>query len=662
MKYPNVFSPFVVNGMTVKNRVTMTPMGTNFAGIDGAMNADHIKYYEQRAKGGTGFIIVESACVEFPRGTGGTTQIRLDHDKFIPSFSQLVNRVHAYDTRIALQINHAGASANPERIGQSAVSASNIPSKTGFAIPRELTKAEIVDIAVKFGKAAKRAKMAGFDAVEIHAAHSYLINQFLSPIYNKRTDEFGGSYENRARFARMVIDHVREQVGPGFPIIVRVNGEDFLEGGNTLEDALKIVEYLNDEVDVFDVSAGTNDSLFYQMDQMNFPDGWRAYMAEAVKKRFNKPVIITGNIRDPKVAEDIVASGKADLIGMGRGLLAEPDWVNKVANHQEDLLRKCICCNIGCIDNRNALNIPIKCTVNPDLIHGEEYKENKIKRPVNVVVIGGGTTGLEAACTAAETGCTTFLLEQKSYLGGLAKDISKLPDKIRIGDFPQYLFNRSEKLNNLFILTNTKAAIETIEKFKPDVIVNATGSKPLLPPIKGLLENVDKENGKVHSILSLLNNIDKFGDCEGKEVVIIGGGAVGLDVAEYFAKRNAKVKMVEMLPVVGRDLDSVTKQGMLAELKKHDVEIHTKATLQEVFADHFKVNDHGGEKNVPFDYGFVCLGMRPEICGLNDIQEHFKEKNVEVVNIGDSKQARKIINGTEEGRNIMVTLKKIGAF
>jgi 2,4-dienoyl-CoA reductase-like NADH-dependent reductase (Old Yellow Enzyme family)/thioredoxin reductase len=662
MKYPNVLSPLVVNRMTIKNRVTMTPMGTNFAGIEGEMNADHIKYYEQRAKGGTGFIIVESVCVEFPRGSGGTTQLRLDHDKFIPSLSQLVSRVHAYDTRIAIQINHSGASASPERIGQTAVSASNIPSKTGFSIPRELSKDEIVEIAVKFGKAAKRAKMAGFDAVEIHAAHSYLINQFLSPVYNKRTDEFGGSYENRARFARMVIDNVRKQVGADFPIIVRINGEDFLEGGNTLEDALRILEYLNDEVDIFDVSVGTNDSLFYQMDQMNLADGWRAYMSEAVKKKFNKPVIITGNIRDPKVAEDIIASGKADLIGMGRGLLAEPAWVNKVKNNKEILLRKCISCNIGCINNRNGLNLPIKCTVNPDLVNGEDYKENKIKRPVNFVVVGGGTAGLEAACTAAEVGCTTFLLEQKSYLGGLAKDISNLPDKARIGDFPNYLMNRSKELKNLFIFTNTKADIEIIEKFNPDVIVNATGSKPLLPPIKGLLENIDKENGKVHSIFALLNDVNKFSDCEGKEVVVIGGGAVGLDVAEYFSKRNAKVKMVEMLPIVGKDLDEVTKHGMLTDLKKHHVEIHTETALQEVFADHFKAKYNSEEMDFNFDYGFVCLGMRPETCGLKDIQEHFEEKNVEVLNIGDSKQARKIINGTEESRNITYTLKKIGAY
>lgn len=661
MKYPNISSPLVVNKMTIKNRVTMTAMGTNFAGIDGQINADHIKYYEQRAKGGTGLIIVESVCVEFPLGTGGTTQLRLDHDKFIPSLSQLVDRVHVYDTRIAVQINHAGASASPERIGQTAVSASNIPSKTGFSIPRELSKDEIVEIAVKFGKAAKRAKMAGFDAVEIHAAHSYLINQFLSPIYNKRTDEFGGSYENRARFARMVIDNVREQVGPDFPIIVRVNCEDFLDGGNSLDDALKILEYLSCEVDMFDVSVGTNDSLFYQMDQMNFPDGWRAYMSAAVKKKFNKPVIITGNIRDPNVAEDIIASGKADLIGMGRGLLAEPAWVNKVANDKECLLRKCISCNIGCINNRTTLNLPLKCTVNPDLINGEDYKENKVKRPVNVVVLGGGTAGLEAACTAAEIGCTTFLLEQKSYLGGLAKDISNLPDKTRIGDFPKYLINRSKEQKNLFVFTNTNADIKIIEKLNPDIIVNATGSKPLLPLIKGLLENIDKENGMVHSIFALLNDVDKFSNCEGKEVVIVGGGAVGLDVAEYFSKRKAIVKIVEMLPLVGKDLDEITKLGMLTDLKKHDVKIHTETALQEVFSDHFKVKYNGEELDFNFDYGFVCLGMRPEISSLEDIQNYFKKKNVEVLNIGDSKQARKIISGTQEGRNIIYTLKKIGA-
>lgn len=663
LKYNNIFSPLQAKNMIIKNRVVMPPMGTNFAGQNGEINEEHISYYEQRAKGGTGLIIVENAAVQFPLGSNGTTQLRIDHDSFIPALYRLTERIHNYGTRIAMQINHSGASAVPERIGSQAVSSSDIPSKTGGAIPRSLEKDEILDIVEKYGKAAKRVQTAGFDAVEIHSGHSYLICQFLSPIYNKRTDEFGGNYENRARFARMVIDKVREEVGPLFPIILRISADELLEGGNTLEDTLNLLEHLNSEVDIFNVSAALNDSLQYQIDNMNLKDGWRSYMSKAVREKFNKPTITTGNIRNPEVAEKILADGDADLIGMGRGLIADPYWVSKVKSGQEDTIRKCISCNIGCAGHRIGLNRPIRCTVNPDIIHENSYKINKLKRPTNVVVIGGGTSGLEAACTAAELGCTTFLFEKKSYLGGLAKEISKLPDKNRIADFTNYLSKRAEKLENLIVFTNTEATVDNVGELKPDIIVNTTGSKPLLPPIKGLFDYIDKDGENVKSIFGLLKNIKSFEelDAQGKKVAVIGGGAVGLDVVEFFAQKNADVTIIERLPMLGRDLDVITKLSMMDIIKKHDVEVNTDTSLTEVIANSFKVIKNGKEENIEFDYGFVCLGMKPERPGLEDLQQHFLEKGVEILNLGDSLATRKIIDGVREGRNIAITLERIGA-
>lgn len=661
MKYSNIFSPLKVKNMTIKNRIIMPPMGTNYASQNGEINSDHIKYYEQRAKGGTGLIIVENAAVDFPLGSNGTTQLRIDHDSFMPALYKLTERMHKYGACVAMQINHSGASAVPDRIGCQPVSSSNIPSKTGGAVPRPLEKEEILNIVEKYGKAAKRVQTAGFDAVEIHAGHSYLICQFLSPIYNKREDEFGGSIENRARFARMVIDSVRAAVGPMFPIFLRISADELLEGGNTLEDTLKILEYLNEEVDVFNVSAALNDSLQYQIDNMNLEDGWRSYMSRAVREKFNKPTITTGNIRNPEVAENILAEGHADLIGMGRGLIADPNWVLKVKNNAEDTIRKCLSCNIGCAGHRIGLNRPIRCTMNPDTINEDEYKKLRVKKQTTVVVIGGGTAGLEAACTAAEVGCTTFLFEEKPYLGGLAKEISKLPDKRRISYLPEYLIRRAEGLSNLVIYTNTKADIKAIGNLKPNVIVNATGSKPLLPPIKGLLERIDKSEENIYSILGLLNNMDKFEDAKGKKVVVIGGGAVGLDVVEYFAEKKAEVSIVEMMPMLGRDLDVITKLSMMDIIEKNKVNVHTGTALVEVASDHFKVKKDEKEQNLDFDYGFVCLGMRSENPILNDLQKHFAEKDVEVVNIGDSSRTRKIIDGMTEGRDIILTLEKIGS-
>ncbi|MCC0650251.1 FAD-dependent oxidoreductase [Clostridioides sp. ZZV15-6598] len=660
--YQNIFEPLTIKRMNVKNRIVMPPMGTNFGGESGEFKDEHIKYYEQRAKGGTGLIIVENACIDFPLGSNGTTQIRIDHDRYIPALYKLTENLHKHGACAAIQINHSGASAMPDRInGLTPVSSSNIPSKNGGTIPRELKKEEILDIAKKYGKAAKRAQIAGFDAVEIHAGHSYLISQFLSPIYNKRTDEFGGSLENRARFAKLVIDKVRDEVGALFPISLRVSADEFIEGGNTLDDTLKLLEYLNEEVDIYNVSAALNDSIQFQIDTMTLEDGWRSYMSKAVKKRFGKATIITGNIRNPEIASKILENNDADFIGMGRGLIADPNWVEKVKNGKEDSIRKCISCNIGCAGNRIGANRPIRCTVNPDLINGEEYKQRKVNRTTNVVVIGGGTAGLEAAATASEVGCNVFLLEEREDIGGLAETISTFPDKSRINDFPKYLKQRVNKLKNLIVFKNTKADIEFIENLKPDIIVNATGSKPLLPPITGLLDRIDQENGKVSSIFKLFNDIEYFKtkDLENKKVVVVGGGAVGLDVVEFFSENKARTFIVEMLPVVGKDLDPITKVTMMKMLKDYNVDVYTDTALLEVDDDNFKVKKDKEEFLLNFDYGFICLGMKSNNPILNDLKKHFESKNVEVLNIGDSKIARRIIDGVREGRNIITTLEKL---
>ena len=541
------------------------------------------------------------------------------------------------------------------------VSASDVPSKEGGEIPRPLSREEILHIVKKYGEAAKRAQTAGFDAVEIHAGHSYLISQFLSPITNKRTDEFGGSVENRTRFCRMVIDEVRKQVGPFFPIMLRLSADELMEGGNTLDDTLEYLDYLQEEVDIFDVSCGLNGSIQYQIDANYLPDGWRSYMAKAVKEKFNKPCISMGNIRDPKVAERILADGDADLIGMGRGLIADPAWVNKVATGHECDLRKCISCNVGCAGNRIGVNRPIRCTVNPSVLEGDVYKKLHVNKNCNVVVIGGGTAGLEAACTAAEVGCNTFLLEKGSELGGLASLISKIPVKNRLADFPHYLMHRAEQLENLYIFTNTEGTPENIRKFHPNIIVSSTGSAPLLPPIAGLKDRIDNEDYNIYSILGMINHINDFPkDLEGKKVVVVGGGAVGLDVVEFFADRNADISIVEMMDQIGRDLDPVSKNDTKAMMKKHNVHQLTKTALLEVKDSSFLVKGDGEPYELPFEYGFVCLGMRAQGQLYQSLAEEFSSEDVEIMNIGDSQRARRIIDGTQEGRNILTILEQRG--
>jgi 2,4-dienoyl-CoA reductase-like NADH-dependent reductase (Old Yellow Enzyme family)/thioredoxin reductase len=622
-----------------------------------------MNYYTLRAKGGTGLIILENANVEYPVGSNGTSQIRIDHDSFMPRFYQLVETLHKSGTTVAIQINHAGASASSARTGMQTVSSSNIPTKAGGEIPRPMTREEILHTVRKYGEAARRARDIGFDAIEIHCGHSYLMSQFISPYYNKRTDEFGGSVENRLRFPRMVLEEVRKQVGPWFPIIVRISAEERVEGGNTLEDTLEYLEYLDEFVDLYDVSCGLNPSLQYQIDSNFLEDGWRSYMARAVKDKFGKPVMNAGNYRDPEVVEKILESGDVDIVGMGRGLIAEPDWVNKVENGQEELLRKCISCNVGCAGNRIGVNRPIRCTVNPAVPEGDVYKKLKVNKLCNVVVIGAGTAGMEAACTAAEVGCNVFLFEKSDHIGGLSSFISDLPSKQRMKDFPKYLEARAARLDNLYIFLNTEATIDKIRTFKPDIIVHATGSVPLVPPIKGLKENLEAKN--VSTIFDMISsyNAGMYPDdfCKDKEVVVVGGGSVGLDVVEYFAPRGAKCTIIDMLPAIGMLADPVTKCSMRETFDKYNVKEYVNTALQEVKENAFTVKlPDGTIRDIPFDLGFNCLGMRANDPLLKELEEAFGDTDTAIYNIGDSVRARRIMEGTMDGRAILNVLESKG--
>ena len=661
--YPKIFEPITVKRTTIKNRIAMTPMGTNYGETSGEMSNRHMNYYSLRAKGGVGLIILENANVEYPVGSNGTSQIRIDHDSFMPRYYQLVEKLHKSGATVAIQVNHAGASASSARTGMETVSSSNVPTKAGGEIPRPMTKEEILTTVRKYGEAAKRVQAIGFDAIEIHCGHSYLMSQFISPYYNKRTDEFGGSVENRLRFPRMVLEEVRKNVGPWFPIIVRISAEERVPGGNSLEDTLAYLEYLDEFVDMYDVSCGLNPSLQYQIDSNFLPDGWRSYMSRAVKDKFKKPVINAGNYRDPKVVEQVLESGDVDIVGMGRGLIAEPNWVNKVADGEEDILRKCISCNVGCAGNRIGVNRPIRCTVNPAVPEGDIYKKLKVNKNCNVVVVGGGTAGLEAACTAAEVGCNVFVLEKSDHLGGLSAFISDIPSKSRMKDFPKYLEARAARLNNLYIFLNTEADVETIKKFKPDIVVNATGSVPLVPPITGLKENIAA--GNVATIFDMINSLkageypDEF--CKDKEVVVVGGGSVGLDVVEYFAPRGAKCTIIDMLPQIGMLADPITKCSMRETHDKYGVTEYVNTALQEVKEHAVTVILPDGEvRDIPFDLGFNCLGMRANNPILDELHAAFADTKTYVYPIGDSVRARRIMEGTMEGRAILNVLEARG--
>ncbi|OKY53092.1 FAD-dependent oxidoreductase [Megasphaera cerevisiae] len=662
--YPHIFEPLTVKRTTFKNRVIMPPMGSNLATFTGEVSEDMKKYYGLRARGGTALITVENACIDYPLATNGTKQLRIDKNQFIPGLYELTERIHAYGALASIQLNHAGASAYPERLqGLQSVSASSVPSKEGNPAPRPLTKQEILNIVTKYAEAAQRAVQAGFDMVEIHGGHSYLLDQFLSPLYNKRTDEFGGSYENRARFARLVIEAVRSAVGKWIPISFRISAAEFIDGGNTLDDTLKLLEYIQPEVDIINVSAAVNDSIQYQIDKCDLPDGWRAYLSQAVKDKFGKPVILSGNIRNPEIADQLLADGKTDFLAIGRGLIADPDWARKAQSGRANYIRKCISCNIGCADHRISKSQPLRCTVNPDLIYGEAYKKNNVTRDLHVVVIGGGTSGLETACTAAEAGCRVTLIERERELGGLARKIARFPEKSRIEDFPAYLEQRASHLPNLTIKCGTTATKKMLIELKPDILYAATGSKPMLPPIEGLRELTDAEGTQIKSIYGFMDNIPYFEqNAAGKNVAIIGCGAVGLDVMEFFTLRKAHVTMIEMMPSFGKDADVVSKSTFKELLATHPVDMHLGTALQKVCPNKFIASHDGHLAEYPFDYGFICMGLIPDIPAEDPFKTYAEEQGIPFCNLGNSRKTGQIIHGTEAGRNILHTIDMIGGF
>ena len=655
-EFKNLLSPIKIRGLTLKNRVIMMPIGSNMAMSSGEMSDEHIRYYEERAKGGSAMLTLENVCVEYPRGANGATQLRIDDDSFVPQLYKLCETVHRHGCKMSVQFNHPGACASGWRLpaGEKAYAPSNVPPMiTKGPVPRPMTTEEVYALIKKFGDAAHRAKIAGFDAIELHSGHSYLVHQFLSPIYNKRNDEFGGSPENRSRFARLVLEEIRARVGKDFPIFMRMSYDERHPDGNTPEEMLELIKLCSAEADVINVSSTISTKLQYNMDQGVFPDGWRAWQAKVVRDALGKPVIASGNIRDPRVAEQIVADETADFIGIGRGLIADPEWTKKLYEGREQDIRKCISCNIGCTNHRTFNILPIRCTVNPDIVCGEEYKKLHISKPCKVLVIGAGMGGLEAACTAAEVGCEVVCIEKKDHIGGWVPELGKIPAKFRMKDLEEYMCHRAEGLENLKIITGTEATAELIDAFDPDIIVAATGSEPVLPPIKGLEECIEK--GSVGTVKDFIRDIDKYsGDMSGKKVVIAGGGAVGLDIMEHFAGAGADVTVVEMLGDVGRDNDIITKMYMGEFIPAHDVNVMTGTKILEVKTGSFIAEKDGDRVELDYDYGFVSLGLKP-VNEIDNLLEKYSKHRL--MRIGDCEKPRKLIDAIAEGRNILTLLK-----
>lgn len=648
MKYSLLESSMNIGDVKIKNRTVMTAMGVAMADINGMPTERIIKYYEERAKGGVGLIIPEFTKVS-DMGPGTLFQLSLTTDEHIELMSKLVDTVHKYGTKIFIQLHHAGRQTYSMLInGEPVVAPSAIPCGICQQETRALEINEIKEIIDKFINAAYRAKLAGADGVEVHAGHGYLLNQFLSPNTNKRQDEYGGSTENRCRIVCEIIQGIKEKCGESFPISVRITVDEFLQyidksgQGINLDMAIEICKLLEKSgADALNVTCGTYETITTFMEPTSYPEGWRVYLAETVKKSVNIPVFGNAVIRNPKYAEEILQNESVDFIAMGRSFLADPYWVQKAFEGRESEIRKCISC-LRCVETFNASPMtqkPLECSVNPVLAKEVDYplELNKDGEDRKVAIIGSGPAGLEAARILAMRNFKPVIFESGDDIGGQLRYAKKPPKKERISWLTKYYKNTLESLN-IEVRLNTSATIENLKELSPYAVIAATGSKPIIPQsILGI------DNKNVYLVTDILSGEKVITN---KKVCVVGSGMTGIETAEMLAEQGNKVSIIEMADSIAPGAFFMNVIDVMSRVNNHDVNILLGHKLVEVRDDSVVMENSQGEiieHNT--DIVVLSLGVTSE----NSLYEEIKNEFDKAWNIGDANKIGRIGDAVSEG-------------
>jgi len=648
-QFKKLFSPIKLGRMEINNRFVVPPMGTNLANEDGTVNQAIIDYWMARAKGGWGLLILEFTAID-PLGKPEPRLLGLWGDKFIIGLRKLTDAVHKYSdgTKIAIQLSHAGRQTNSQIINAQPVSASPIPCPMAREIPRELSKEEVYQLIEKFGDAAVRACEAGFDAVMVHGAHGYLVAQFMSEYSNKRTDEFGGHFENRMRFPVEIIKNIRKKAGSLFPVAFRLSAEERVPGGRALDESRIVAHVLEQTgVDALDVSVGVSASGQYIAAPAVMPPGFLLSAAGEIKKAISIPVIAVGRIDHPLLAEDAIETGKADLIAFGRSSLADPELPKKVAAGRLDEVCPCVVCLQGCLRHlprpfSPPPKIGITCLTNPFCGREGEMKIDPTVNKKKIVIVGGGPGGLETAWLAASRGHQVILYEKEPAFGGQYRVAAIPPFKQGISKAINYYVHQCEKYGVRFKL-GVEATVEQILAEKPDSIVLATGGEPVISNIKGIAET------------NIVTAMDIIGGkkAAGIKVLIVGGGMIGSETADFLGEHLHRVTIVEMLPEIAMDVPLPIRYFLLERLKAYGVQIETGMTVKEFLPDGV-IGEKNGQPMRLTGFNTIVLAMGGR--SVNPLKEKLNGKVRELYVIGDASTPRKAIDAIEEGARIGVKI------